>query len=1427
MKTRLLILGLLLQVVLFCGSAFAGHWVVPASSPVLMYLYGNLSINGSAPLINDEVGVFDSNGVLIGLYVSDGDIGSFYGVLAINGDQSLTSSFDEGASSGEALTIKVWRASTAKEYSGTEITLAPNSEIGTPFEAATLPLVFSGSDWVGLNITATLAPDLTKPVTTASPSSTTFINSQTITLTANEPATIYYATSGATPTQSSTNIATSGSFSINSTTTVKFFAKDSAGNVETPIKTEVYTLITPPGAPTGAASTAGNGQATVTFTAPSSNGGSQITGYTVTSSNPGNGSKTASGSGSPITVTGLTNGSTYTFTVVATNEAGNSASSTATGSVTPKGTQSIGAITLTPATLNVGGTTVASATASSGLAVTFASNSTSICTVSGSTVTGKAPGTCTITASQGGNAAFDAASPVTKDIVVAKATLTITAAAKSKTYGTTDPELTYTVTGLVAPDTMSGTLTRAAGTNVGDYAITQGTVNVSATGNYNVTFTGANLTIGKAALGIIADAKSKTYGAADPALSYTTTGLVSPDTMSGTLTRAAGTNVGDYAITQGTVNVSAPGNYNVTFTGANLTIGKAALGITAAAKSKTYGTADPELTYTTTGLVSPDTMSGTLTRAAGTNIGDYAITQGTVNVSAPGNYNVTFTGANLTIGKAALGITAAAKSKTYGTADPELTYTTTGLVSPDTMSGTLTRAAGTNVGDYAITQGTVNVSAPANYNVTYTGANLTIGKAALGIIADAKSKAYGEADPALTYTTTGLVSPDTMSGTLTWAAGTNVGDYAITQGTVNVSAPANYNVTYTGANLSIGKTGQTIGAITFSPATLAYGQTTTASATATSGLAVTFTSNTPSCTVSGATVTPVTAGTCTIAANQVGDANYSAASPTVTNSITITAVAPGAPTITSVTPGNGQVTVAFTAPGSNGGSQITGYTVTSSDPTKSATGTVSPITVTGLTNNTPYTFTVNATNQPAGTGPSSAPSSAVTPRLLTPDISAPSHLFAKTGNSVTFTVTYTGAEAITLATSHITLNKPAGNASGSVAVSGTGTASRTVTISGLTGDGTLGITIAANSATSGGGAIQATPSGASATFTVDNTPPVLAVTTPADATRTSNNTATFIGTATDANAVTVKVNTTDATVNGSAFTAGITLSTGSNSVSIVATDAAGNSANTTRSIFYDDTNPTIIFTAPTPGSGSTINLQAPTIAGTISEPGTVSIVVNNGAPQAATMNGLNFSAQIALSSANSGLNTVDVTVTDLSGRNATDNRTITFDNDRPALEITDPLQDITTTLGSYLVKGTVSDTQSSITLTFAVNGVPVSPAPTVTSGAFEKNVVLNVPAAATTYAILVTATDAGGNTSTASRNIIYRPLSIADALRALKIAVGAIQQPTAQDLIVLDVAPLKVINPGPNETYLPEPDTKIDIGDALVLLRKTVDLVSW
>lgn len=89
---------------------------------------------------------------------------------------------------------------------------------------------------------------------------------------------------------------------------------------------------TVPDAPTIGTATPGNAQCSVAFTPPGSDGGATITGYTATSS-PGG--FTGTGAGSPVTVSGLSNGVGYTFTVVATNSQGDSSASSASNTCTP------------------------------------------------------------------------------------------------------------------------------------------------------------------------------------------------------------------------------------------------------------------------------------------------------------------------------------------------------------------------------------------------------------------------------------------------------------------------------------------------------------------------------------------------------------------------------------------------------------------------------------------------------------------------------------------------------------------------------------------------------------------------------------------------------------------------------------------------------------------------------------------------------------------------------------------------------------------------------------------------------------------------------------------------------------------------------------------------------------------------------------
>ncbi|MGY5809146.1 MBG domain-containing protein [Rhizobium sp. LEGMi198b] len=405
-------------------------------------------------------------------------------------------------------------------------------------------------------------------------------------------------------------------------------------------------------------------------------------------------------------------------------------------------------------------------------------------------------------------------------------TLTVAAVDSSKTYGdvATLPNATITgldagVTGAYLGDTLSDVVSGSASVSsagvassasVGTFDIIAAQGSLASSG-YGFNFVNGSLSVNQRAITVTTDGISRTYGDANPALTYTVggAGLVNNDTLAGSLSTSAGqySNVGSYGITIGSLGNA---NYAITYNAANLTITPRALTVTADALSKAYGDTSPTLTYSATGLVNNDALSGSLSTTAGqySNVGAYAITQGSL-VNA--NYAISYTGANLTVNARALTVTADAVSKTYGDANPALTYTATGLVNNDTLSGSLSTSAGqySNVGAYAIAQGTL--AASSNYALTYAGANLSVNQRALTVTADAQSKTYGDANPTLSYTATGLVNNDTLSGSLSTMAGqyANVGAYAITQGSLT---NANYAISYTGADLTVNQRAITVAA---------------------------------------------------------------------------------------------------------------------------------------------------------------------------------------------------------------------------------------------------------------------------------------------------------------------------------------------------------------------------------------------------------------------------------------------------------------------------------------------------------------------------------------------------------------------------------------------------------------------------------------
>jgi hypothetical protein len=132
------------------------------------------------------------------------------------------------------------------------------------------------------------------------------------------------------------------------------YATNAQGN--SPASSNVtVTPATVPNAPTIGVATAGNGSASIAFTAPTNNGGATITGYTATCTASGQTTRTGANTATPISVTSLLGGVEYDCSVVATNSVGNSAAS-AVAKVTPTGTPgppTIDSVTTTSTTASV------------------------------------------------------------------------------------------------------------------------------------------------------------------------------------------------------------------------------------------------------------------------------------------------------------------------------------------------------------------------------------------------------------------------------------------------------------------------------------------------------------------------------------------------------------------------------------------------------------------------------------------------------------------------------------------------------------------------------------------------------------------------------------------------------------------------------------------------------------------------------------------------------------------------------------------------------------------------------------------------------------------------------------------------------------------------------------------------------------------
>ncbi|MDO1581089.1 putative Ig domain-containing protein [Rhizobium oryzicola] len=365
--------------------------------------------------------------------------------------------------------------------------------------------------------------------------------------------------------------------------------------------------------------------------------------------------------------------------------------------------------------------------------------------------------------------------------------------------------------------------------------------------------------------------------------------------------------------------------------------------------------------------------------------------------------------------------------------------TVTGLTNGTTYTFTVTAANSAGTGPASSPSSPVTPTAPLQRPVasgvsTTVGANsssntitLNITGGAASSVSVASTPSHGTATASgtmISYTpTAGYSGTDSFTYTATNPAGT--------------SSPATVSITVSRPTLSMWPTS---GASATVPVGTVYSQT-IIPGDGTAPYAYSATSGTPAPGLTFNTTTGEIAGTLTTAGSFTATfmaTDVYGATGSATYTLNVTAILPGAPVIGSASGGDRQATVSFSPPSSNGGATPT-YTVTATPGGITATGSASPITVTGLANGTSYTFKVTATNS-AGAGPSSASSNSVTPAAPAPATPAPPLLPPVTGAVSATVAANSASNAIALSL--------AGDAATSVAVV-TAPSHGTATASGL------------------------------------------------------------------------------------------------------------------------------------------------------------------------------------------------------------------------------------------------------------------------------------------------------------------------------------------------------------------------------------------
>jgi len=366
----------------------------------------------------------------------------------------------------------------------------------------------------------------------------------------------------------------------------------------------------------------------------------------------------------------------------------------------------------------------------------------------------------------------------TTQITVNKAVVTATAVSTSRLYGAANPTFVINYTGFVNSENASvldtpptASCSAIAGDNAGGVfpIVPAGGVD----NNYTFNFVNGSLTITKSPLVARADDKSRSYGLANPAFTISYTGFVNGDTESEvtspsvTTTATSLSNVGSYPITlAGGVSI----NYNFTLQNGTLTINTSPLIAKASDLTKTYGQTNPTLTIVYTGFLNGDNVTSitqpSVTTAVNqtTAVGMYPIT---LSGGSALNYGIILQPGTMTINKATLSVTATNQTRSYGAANPALTFTYSGFVNGETAAvidstplATTAASALSPVGTY-----TINVAGGSdnNYVFNFIPGTLSVTKATLTATVANATRIFGASNPVFVINYSGFLNGDNES----------------------------------------------------------------------------------------------------------------------------------------------------------------------------------------------------------------------------------------------------------------------------------------------------------------------------------------------------------------------------------------------------------------------------------------------------------------------------------------------------------------------------------------------------------------------------------------------------------------------------------------------------------------------------------------